>query len=87
MSFEDRKALGFGSVFKVNGFDIAEEWRNSRLFGNRGFSDRIIKALTACAIDGPERLLFMDKKQLAAIPGIGKTSLTEIMKYKERFGR
>jgi DNA-directed RNA polymerase alpha subunit len=51
----------------------------------RGFSDRTINALIDCEIDSPERLLFMTKKQLKSIPGIGKVSMAELTSYRDRF--
>jgi hypothetical protein len=56
-------------------------------FRGRGFSDRTIQALLDHGIDFPEPLLFMEPSQLKQIPGIGKTSFAEIMRYRKRFGR
>jgi hypothetical protein len=39
----------------------------------------------ACAIDCPERLLFVQDETLAGIPGVGAASLSEIVKYRDRF--
>jgi hypothetical protein len=39
----------------------------------------------ACGINAPERLLFMTPAQLKNIPGVGKASLAEIMRYRSRF--
>jgi DNA-directed RNA polymerase alpha subunit len=61
---------------------------NLRLpFDDRGFSHQTIQALVDCSIDAPERLLFMTEKQIRKIPGISKTSMTEIKAYRERFIR
>jgi DNA-directed RNA polymerase alpha subunit len=65
--------LGFGLVPAV--------------FHNRKFSGRTIEALLGCGIDAPERLLFMEERDLKKIPGIGKVSLAEIMAYRARFRR
>jgi hypothetical protein len=54
-------------------------------FRVRKLSDRTIKALLDYGIDAPERLLFMTAEQLKGIPGVGKSSLAEIMKYRSRF--
>jgi hypothetical protein len=55
-------------------------------FRDRKFSDRTIDALLAFGIDAPERLLFMEERDLREkIPGIGKVSLAEIMAYRSRF--
>ena len=56
-----------------------------RLFENRGFSDRTVRALIDGAIDAPERLLFMTEDQLRSIPGIGNVFLAEILAYRARF--
>jgi hypothetical protein len=56
-----------------------------RLFSDRGFSDRTVKALVARGIDAPERLLFASEAELRKIPGIGKSSFDEIMRYRARF--
>jgi DNA-directed RNA polymerase alpha subunit len=54
-------------------------------FEHRGLSERTIRALLACAIDCPERLLFVQDETLAGIPGVGAASLSEIVKYRDRF--
>jgi hypothetical protein len=54
-------------------------------YKNRGFSARTIKALIDCSIDAPERLLFMTEESLRKIPGVGKASLGEIMRYRTRY--
>lgn len=54
-------------------------------YKNRGFSDRTIRALIDCSIDTPERLLFMTEDSLRKIPGVGKASLGEIMRYRTRY--
>ena len=54
-------------------------------FQERGFSDQTITALIDCQIDLPERLLFMSKKQLKLLRGIGETSMAEIVAYRGRF--
>ena len=54
-------------------------------YKNRGFSDRTIRALIDCSIDAPERLLFMTEDSLQKIPGVGKASLGEIMRYRTRY--
>jgi len=40
-----------------------------------------------CSIDAPERLLFMKPTDLKKIPGLGKTSVDEIMRYRAKFIR
>ena len=45
---------------------------------------RTISALIDHGLDSPEQLLFMSETDINAIPGIGKTALAEIMKYKTR---
>jgi hypothetical protein len=54
-------------------------------FQHRGLSDKTISALTDCAIDFPERLLFMTEKQISSIPGVGKVAISEIKAYRDRF--
>ena len=54
-------------------------------FSDRGFSKRTMTALIAHGIDAPERLLFASYADLKSIPGIGKASLDEIMRYRTRF--
>jgi hypothetical protein len=56
-------------------------------FRNRGFSERTIRALMDCSIDAPERLLFMKPADLKKIPGVGKGSVDEIMRYRAKFIR
>lgn len=56
-------------------------------FASRGFSERTIKAVVGCGIDAPERLLFMTSVQIASIPGLGKSSVAEVAKYRSRFLR
>ena len=56
-------------------------------FRHRGFSERTIRALMDCSIDAPERLLFMKPADLKKIPGLGKASLDEIMRYRAKFIR
>ena len=53
-------------------------------FRDTGLSDRTVKALLACGIDVPKRLLSMTPAKIAIIPGIGKSSLGEIMRYRAR---
>jgi DNA-directed RNA polymerase alpha subunit len=54
-------------------------------FDHRRLSARTIDALAACGIDAPERLLFATEAELKNLPGIGKASLGEIMRYRMRF--
>jgi hypothetical protein len=56
-------------------------------FRGRQLSDHVVDALVAADIDAPERLLFMSLADIRAIPGIGKTGLGEIAKYRGRFIR
>ena len=56
-------------------------------FRHRGFSERTIRALMDCSIDAPERLLFMKPADLKKIPGVGKGSVDEIMRYRAKFIR
>ena len=56
-------------------------------FDHRGFSSRTIDALVARGIDAPERLLFATEAELKQIPGIGRASFDEIMRYRARFQR
>jgi len=39
------------------------------------------------SIDEPERLLFMQPANLKKIPGVGKASVDEIMRYRAKFIR
>jgi DNA-directed RNA polymerase alpha subunit len=48
-------------------------------FQGRGLSERTIKALIQNGIDAPERFLFMNEPELFRLPGIGRTSLQEIV--------
>jgi hypothetical protein len=59
----------------------------SARFEHRDFSDRTIQALVACAIDSPERLLFLREETLVDIPGVGAAALSEISKYRAKFSR
>jgi DNA-directed RNA polymerase alpha subunit len=54
-------------------------------FDHRGFSSRTIDAFVARGIDAPERLLFATEAELKQIPGIGRASFDEIMRYRARF--
>jgi hypothetical protein len=53
-------------------------------FDRCGLSQRTVKAIVACGIDSPERLLFMTEAALKNIPGIGKASFSEIKNYRAR---
>jgi DNA-directed RNA polymerase alpha subunit len=55
------------------------------LFHGRGFSRRTVNALFTRGIDAPERLLFASEAELQKIPGIGKASLDEIVRYRARY--
>jgi DNA-directed RNA polymerase alpha subunit len=55
------------------------------LFHGRGFSRRTVNALFTRGIDAPERLLFSSEAELKKIPGIGKASLDEIMRYRAQY--
>lgn len=55
------------------------------LFYGRGFSRRTVNALFNRGIDAPEWLLFVSEAELKKIPGIGKASLDEIMRYRARY--
>jgi hypothetical protein len=64
---------------------VAEQMKARFPFRHRGLSDRTIQALVGCSIDSPERLLFMTKKEIQSIPGIGKASMAEIIAYRDKF--
>jgi hypothetical protein len=66
---------------------VAEQMKARFPFRHRGLSDRTIHALVDCAIDWPERLLFMTEKEIQSIPGIGKVSMAEIIAYRGKFIR
>jgi hypothetical protein len=51
-------------------------------FRDTGLSERTVKALLACGIDAPKRLLSMTPAEIAIIPGVGGISLGEIMRYR-----
>jgi hypothetical protein len=51
----------------------------------RGLSEPIVKALLACGIEEPERLLFMTEAQIKVIPGIGKVAMSNIGAYRAKF--
>ncbi len=53
-------------------------------FEARGFSKRTIRTLLSCAIDCPERLLFVREELLAEIPGIGPAAMAEIVSYRAK---
>ncbi len=53
-------------------------------FEARGFSKRTIRTLLSCAIDCPERLLFVREELLSEIPGIGPASMAEIVSYRAK---
>ena len=59
----------------------------SARFQHRDFSERTIKTLIACAIDSPERLLFLHEDTLTDIPGVGAAAMSEISKYRAKFSR
>jgi hypothetical protein len=59
----------------------------SARFDHRNFSERTIKTLIACAIDSPERLLFLHEDTLTDIPGVGAVAMSEISKYRAKFSR
>ena len=63
----------------------ANAMRETSPFRYRGLSDRTVDRLVAYGIDAPERLLFITPSQLRSIPGVGKRSLAEIIKYRTRF--
>jgi hypothetical protein len=69
--------------------EAAAAWGRSMLymsrFRDRKLSPHTIEALIAHGIDAPERLLFMTKADLKAIPGIGKSSMAEIAAYRAIF--
>ena len=65
--------------------NVAERLEMNCKFGKRGLSERTIQALADCAIDYPERLLFMTEKQIASIPGVGKVAAAEIRAYRTLF--
>ena len=58
--------------------------RSDLQFWGRGFSKRTRKILLE-HIDAPERLLFVTEQEIRRLPGIGKVSLDEIMRYRSRF--
>jgi hypothetical protein len=60
--------------------------QDKSLFRDTGLSDRTVKALLACGINVPKHLLSMTPIQIAVIPGVGKISLDEIMRYRARQG-
>jgi DNA-directed RNA polymerase alpha subunit len=51
-------------------------------FRDTGLSERTVKALLACGINAPKRVLSMTPPEIAIIPGVGKISLGEIMRYR-----
>ena len=63
-----------------------DRWMRSILrgqkFEGRGFSKRTVDALLAQGISAPERLLFMTEIELQSSPGIGASSLAEIVRYR-----
>ena len=61
--------------------------KSSSRFEHRDFSERTIKTLIACAIDSPERLLFLREETLRDIPGVGAAAMSEISKYRAKFSR
>ena len=67
------------------GSEVAKYMLSRAPFHNRGFSGRTIDALIARGIDAPERLLFATEADLKRIPGVGRASLNEIMRYRAQF--
>ncbi|MCJ2067951.1 hypothetical protein MKK75_03860 [Methylobacterium sp. J-030] len=70
----------------------------SKALGGVGFSNpeacaafrgrlpaRSAEAFVAAGLDAPERLLFMSKKEMAALPGIGAAAVRDAEAYKARF--
>lgn len=51
-------------------------------FRDTGLSERTVKVLLACGIDVPKRLMSITPAEIAIIPGVGKISLGEIMRYR-----
>ena len=54
-------------------------------FQDRGLSYRTIDALIKSGLDFPEMLLNKTDAEIFMLPGIGKVSRDEIMRYKEKF--
>jgi DNA-directed RNA polymerase alpha subunit len=54
-------------------------------FAGRRLSRRVVDALLAAGVDAPERLLFMSEGEICKVPGIGKSAITEIKRYRRRF--
>lgn len=50
-------------------------------------SYRVAEALVSGGVDGPERLLSMSEREIAAIKGIGKVALEEIRQYRTRMSQ
>ena len=73
-------ALRFGKLLAQT------QLERGRLERGTFFDVRTVDALIACGIYDPECLLRMTRKQIAAIPGIGKASMAQIDAYRERFG-
>jgi hypothetical protein len=78
---------GLASILSIQPFmkNAARIINTQKTFGNRGLSDKTIRALADCDLDFPERLLFMTEKQINSIPGVGKVSALEIKAYRDRF--
>jgi hypothetical protein len=53
-------------------------------FRNAGLSDHTVTALLNGGIDAPNRLLAITPADIAVIPGIGRTSLDQILRYRAR---
>jgi hypothetical protein len=69
----------------ANKQNINTSLRPNRLsFRDTGLSDRTVTALLASGIDVPKRMLSMTLTEIAIIPGVGKVSLDEIMRYRAR---
>ncbi len=83
MAPKPNEPRGLEAIAAVN--EVLASIMTAHFFEGRGFSDSTIHALVAFGIDRPERLLSMDKRDLAAIPRVGRVSMSEIMRYRERF--
>ena len=65
--------------------ELAQQTFERYQFRGRGLSYETIEAIVACGIYEPERLLFMTERQISVIPGMDTTSMSEIVRYRQKF--
>jgi len=65
--------------------EARERLKMKQRFKNRGLSNATVTALIAAGLDAPERLLFLDARELKKLRGVGPVKLREIASYRATF--